>query len=204
MFEYNNDGCSAGAERGWKANLSKDGRPGCARSEWNVEFLTKRQTKAATRRCQPVGLKKASTVTPPSNTCQAPYLRVVRDFILQPFINRTSDPWILGPLSAIKSSRKQETVKRQEGTSSTGSFTPFEPSHRIYTATPVTSCPNLEKLKIKDPVRKTPLIFSRSCIMTPAIRMSAHIMTHNFVEVFGRFNVTICLTARESPRRPIL
>ena len=31
-----------------------------------------------------------------------------------------------------------------------------------------------------------------------------HIMTHNFVEVFGRFNVTICLTARESPRRPIL
>ena len=134
--EYNNDGCSAEAEREWKANLSKDGRTGCARSEWNVEFLTKRQTEAATRRCQPVGLKKASTVTPPSNTCQAPYLRVVRDFILQPFINRSSDQWILGPLSAIKSSRNQETVKRQEGTSSTGSFTPFEPSHRIYKQLP--------------------------------------------------------------------
>ena len=59
--EHSDEGCSAGAERGWKATLSKDGRPGCARSEWNVEFLTKRQTEAATRRCQPVGLKKAST-----------------------------------------------------------------------------------------------------------------------------------------------
>ena len=61
---YNNGGWEAGPERGWKANLSKDGRPGCARSEWNVAFLAKRQTEAVTQRCQPVGLKKASTVTP--------------------------------------------------------------------------------------------------------------------------------------------
>ena len=41
-------------------------------------------------------------------------------------------------------------------------------------------------------------------IFTAAFLLLLHIMTHNFVEVFGRFNVTICLTARESPRRPIL
>ena len=43
-------------------------------------------------------------------------------------------------------------------------------------------------------------------LLTGSDRLQAfvHIMTHNFVEVFGRFNVTICLTARESPRRPIL